>query len=77
MEKLTEWYPGHIKPVRVGVYQRLYGRVVVGFAYWNGRNWHQGEGHITGALSWVKYPTPGLPDLMWRGLAQDPEAAHD
>lgn len=37
--KLTEWYPAHIKPMRVGIYETkhwLYGQ---GFRLWNGEYW--------------------------------------
>ena len=36
--KLTGWYEGHQKPVRVGVYERWYVGFAV-FCYWNGTHW--------------------------------------
>ena len=35
--KTTPWFPGDVKPVRVGVYQR--GGGVRPFSYWNGLYW--------------------------------------
>lgn len=38
--RLTPWYPGDVKPVREGVYERR--RIGVGtpyYSYWNGRWW--------------------------------------
>ena len=40
--KLTEWYPGDVKPVRVGVYQQQSGirPVSIGYQYWDGSFWN-------------------------------------
>lgn len=38
--KLTPWFPGHIKPVRKGVYQQFCGDgKKIGYQYWNGKYW--------------------------------------
>lgn len=40
MIKLTPWFTGDQKPVRVGVYQRdLYGEDVKAYSYWDGEVW--------------------------------------
>ena len=36
--KLTGWYKGVQRPVRVGVYARQYFGFI-GFCYWNGEQW--------------------------------------
>jgi len=38
--KLTEWFPGTIKPVRVGVYMQMDGLgKKEGYQYWDGSLW--------------------------------------
>ena len=41
--KLTDWIPGNVKPVRVGVYERLYDKDSIAprifYNYWNGEFW--------------------------------------
>ena len=79
MAKLTEWYPGHIKPVRVGVYERDYGPTENGesiFCHWNGKRWSWGGNSVDDvqrAMSVVKEISSGRQSLPWRGLASDPE----
>ena len=38
--KYTEWYPGHIKPYRKGVYQQWCGLgKELGYQRWDGKHW--------------------------------------
>ena len=37
--KLTPWFPGTVKPVRVGVYERLYNTQTF-YCLWDGEYWH-------------------------------------
>lgn len=37
--KVTPWFPGTVKPVRPGVYQRMLNLEVV-YAYFGGKNWY-------------------------------------
>ena len=38
--KLTRWFPGHIKPVREGVYQQMCGiGLSLGYQKWDGLRW--------------------------------------
>jgi hypothetical protein len=65
---LTPWFPPHVKPVRVGVYQveddRIEPKILENirpiFSYWNGQNWSNMRGPKR--------------ERFWRGLAIDPEA---
>lgn len=75
-EKLTPWFPGNVKPVRKGVYERdwLDGGPQW-FSYWDGKNWCFGDETAEGA----KYAanmlhTSAHTNFPWRGLAQDPKA---
>jgi hypothetical protein len=43
MTKYTPWFPGFIKPVRKGVYQRKVNNVVKCYSYWDGELWFLGE----------------------------------
>lgn len=68
--KLTPWYPGHIKPVRPGVYQQMCGHNRdLGYQRWDGKAWSR----------WA-YTAEEVANLScfldcndpWRGLAEDP-----
>jgi hypothetical protein len=63
--KLTDWFPGDVKPALTGLYQREYGNDWLTKLpdYWDGRVW--------------RYKRPeGLiatnQERRWRGLAEDP-----
>lgn len=67
--KLTPWYPGDVKPVRVGVYERLYydGERTC-FSRFDGASWRAGWAGIYRAQDdW--WPRSSYQDLPWRGLA--------
>ncbi len=68
--KLTEWFPGDVKPVRKGVYQRRFGDGCVVFSRWNGRAWMYAHGTIQVAFL-ETFPTHNT-NLKWRGLAEKP-----
>lgn len=72
-QKLTPWFPGNVKPVRVGVYERkpteftgLGGK----YSFWNGNKWLLSAETIQEAAEegcWVwsfEQKTP------WRGVAK-------
>jgi hypothetical protein len=69
---VTDWIPGHIKPVRVGVYER---QTNVGrWSYWSGEFWATADNvSPSGAMNpgWIGIPS-GVQDAPWRGLASDP-----
>ena len=69
--KLTDWIPGNVKPVRVGVYQREYDSGDVQYSYWNGKFWGLYGETPKEAESWVDTPSTGQ-TLPWRGLAEKP-----
>ena len=77
-KKLTPWYPGHIKPVRPGVYQQRSGyEKRLGFQWWNGKKWSSWFSSAESALLHGRNGPPA--DLRfqndpWRGLAQEPKA---
>ena len=72
--KLTDWIPGNVKPVRVGVYQREYdnGGLLrpIWYCYWNGDFWSvYGETPKDALYRCLESPAQNLP---WRGLAEKP-----
>lgn len=73
--KTTEWFPGHVEPVREGVYQRLNDSTGREFwARWSGSQWYWG------ALKYEWAEEENSPTLFpqrwpWRGLAQPAKEA--
>ena len=37
--KKTPWFSEHVKPARIGVYERKGGWGITDFSYWDGRRW--------------------------------------
>jgi hypothetical protein len=69
--KLTPWFPGHIKPVRPGVYEVRFS-AMGGFAYWDGSLW--GWAQITCAQARRRRDSHGASQQKsWRGLAKEPK----
>lgn len=71
MPKLTPWFPGDVKPVRPGVYER---KVVVLRRYysrWTGSRWLTIEDSAQRAAQ-SNYQSM-YQDLPWRGLAEPPK----
>ena len=64
--KLTPWFNGKQKPVRVGLYQRTDG-VRCLYAWWNGRVWSLGDESIEIAL-WFKKFSSFRQEFFWRGV---------
>lgn len=66
---LTNWYPGHIKPVREGVYQRVLPWTGnAGYSRWDGRFWCSFEASVVDAA--IRTTSSGFQDLKWRGVAK-------
>lgn len=73
--KLTNWIPGNVKPVRVGVYQRKYDENPparrIWYCYWNGEFWCLFDDTPEKAKYWVEFQSTAQ-NLPWRGLAEKP-----
>jgi len=68
--KLTKWYPGHIKPVRVGVYQKhIDFNVPYFYSYWDGEFWGLISGTPSGAKKWRDLASRAQ-NYFWRGVAK-------
>jgi hypothetical protein len=64
----TEWFPVHIKPVHVGVYERSY-QFGIRFAHWDGHMWGGFAFCVCNALYNRDLKT-AHPDAAWRGLTE-------
>lgn len=67
---LTDWFPGSVKPVRKGVYQReyIYGKAKIPtFCYWDGKQWYAGAHTVDGAACNFPLLAPNQ-SLRWRGV---------
>lgn len=71
--KLTPWFPGAVKPVRVGVYEREYPLIpsdegtVHLYCYWSGNKWSTWALSPKDAFN-LWYTVGALQDLPWRGV---------
>jgi hypothetical protein len=69
----TPWFPGSVKPVRVGVYRRVgvwlhqFGSEnprADGYAFWDGKKWSMSEGN-PGVAAEARKRTCYQPNLSW------------
>ena len=69
---LTDWFPGSVKPVRKGVYQReyTYGKSKgLQYCYWNGKVWGMGEQTVEEAMTHeIVFMVAPRQFLPWRGV---------
>ena len=80
MSKLTDWFPAGVKPVRVGVYERDYGRQFdegddPAYQFWDGSQWLYGTSTPETTMKAVaKSDFSGVCQYehAWRGLAEPP-----
>ena len=65
--KLTQWFPGDVKPVHVGVYERrLKFKTNVYYSRWDGENWLFMCGTVDKAAHQIF--DSGYQSLPWRGV---------
>ena len=67
---LTPWYPPHLKPVRVGVYQAIPKHVpdCRVYSYWNGFKWFWDSWTVDGAR--LNRNVSMHQDKRWRGMVK-------
>lgn len=70
--KLTEWYSGDQKPVRVGVYERNFedGLTIAEYSYWDGKNWKVSGLSVPDANMYKIGAISAKQRLKWRGIAK-------
>lgn len=69
--KTTDWYPGYVKPVRVGVYgvkSKRFGFIL--YKYWNGSKWAVYGVTIDQAMKNRRKLKDSHQDWKWRGVAK-------
>jgi hypothetical protein len=70
--KFTEWYPGHIKPFRKGVYQQRCGQGrEIGYQKWDGTRWSDWYPTIEGAEKSKNFAISCNQNDPWRGLTKE------
>lgn len=69
----TDWYPGAVKPVRRGLYERWFtgDSYRVRFSYWNGRFWG-GWALVAESAMRNRKGESAKQEIPWRGLAKKP-----
>ena len=65
--KVTGWYRGDQKPVRVGVYERMYPNGLICCCWWNGKHFSFGYANPDLALAAHRLRS-GYQSLPWRGI---------
>ena len=71
--KMTPWFPAHIKPVREGVYEIQWWYVDCwdyGFSYWNGEQWTNSTETPEKALLHKKRTGGAIQDKKRRGITE-------
>jgi hypothetical protein len=74
MNERTEWFPHHIKPVRVGVYevQNMYDRELPAlFNHWDGERWTGSATDIDKVIVPASKYNLAFQDRVWRGLTKE------
>ena len=71
-QKLTPWYPGEIKPIRIGFYERMYHRGQAYFCWWDGAQFGLASevpsvGKVGVHSILISSPYQNIP---WRGMAR-------
>lgn len=64
----TPWFPGEVKPVREGVYQRMYNKNSrdIRYCFWDGA-WRVGYWDVESA-DWYRRGFAHDQNLPWRGI---------
>lgn len=68
-EAVTPWFPGDVKPVRVGVYERAL--CATPWSCWDGVHWMLPGRTPDEAMKHYDRPSASQ-EKPWRGLAADP-----
>lgn len=74
-QKLTDWFPADVKPVRKGVYATRYvGDSDSGYSTWTGTHWGCEYFSFDYAKQYRDSDGRGHQDKNWRGLSSNPKA---
>lgn len=69
--KLTPWFSGDTKPVRPGVYERLFSNGCSAYSRWNGSVWFRARSTPEDAASREIRQSPFQRTLKWRGVLKE------
>ena len=69
----TDWFPGDVKPVRIGVYQQRNPDGHLGYQRWDGKFWYSWESTIDLAARATLVVDGSFQCDPWRGLANKPK----
>ena len=67
--KLTPWFPGSVKPARVGVYERECPNGWRSYNYWTGKTWSSPSPIPKGAEIFKSYRS-AYQNVRWRGVME-------
>jgi hypothetical protein len=73
--KKTDWYPGYVKPKRIGIYERNDEGTSMydggpNFSYWDGKMWRNSGDSVERADLHSGYGDSSEQNLPWRGLSE-------
>ena len=69
--KITEWYSGNQKPVRIGIYERDYPDAGVYYSWWNGLVFGFGaKGKKEAKFEFDRHEASPVQHIPWRGVAK-------
>ncbi len=71
--KKTRWFPGSVKPARVGVYQQKNPHGIIGYQRWDGAFWYCWAPSVDAAARSMCRAANSFQRDPWRGLASDPK----
>ena len=74
-KNLTDWFPGHVRPMRTGIYERDDRGTGMedgepNFSFWDGKRWLNSGSTIELAEICSCYGNSGEQQLPWRGLTE-------
>ncbi|MCA8045530.1 hypothetical protein [Burkholderia arboris] len=72
-DMLTEWFPNHVKPTRIGLYEVRRKDIRSMFMMWNGTYWTYQDGAYTD----FGKPYRCESTSKWRGLKDEPSLAFE
>ena len=75
MSEMTDWFPAHIKPVRVGVYETFDGtwpkpKKTGLYSYWDGYEWSRNGFNLFHAEGMQGLPS-AWQKKQWRGFTKE------
>jgi hypothetical protein len=69
----TPWFPGNVRPVRVGVYERRQPSkwCSTQYSYWDGQHWGGSHSMPSDAYDYGRHSASLMQSVAWRGLTKE------